>query len=64
MTEDRGKIKVRYILKQENGKALGDEAVHILPISFWKVTLILIPFLIAVAFLSAFFFLYYSLYFY
>jgi len=56
MTEDRGEIKIRYTLKQGKGDVLSSETVHIFPVSRWKVTLILIPAFVAVAFLSAFFF--------
>jgi hypothetical protein len=56
MTEDRGEIKIRYILKQEKEDALRSETVRIFPISRWKISLILVPTFIAVAFLSAFFF--------
>ncbi|SJM90734.1 conserved hypothetical protein [Crenothrix polyspora] len=52
MTEDRGEIKFRYSLKQGEG----GEAVRIFPVSRWVIYLILAPFFVILAFLSAFFF--------
>ena len=40
MTEGRGEIKIRYTLKQGNEDASSSEAVHIFPVSRWKIYLI------------------------
>lgn len=56
MTEDRGEIKIRCTLKQEKEDALSSETVHVFPISGWKISLILVPTFMVLAFLSAFFF--------
>ena len=53
-------IKIRYTLKQGTVDALSSETVHIFSVSRWKISLILVPTFIAVAFLSAFFFLFFS----
>jgi hypothetical protein len=54
MTENRGEIKIRYALRQED--ASGSGTVHSFPVSPWKISLILVPAFIVLAFLSAFFF--------
>lgn len=64
MTVDRGEMKIRVTLKQGKEDALSGETVHIFPVSRWKIYIILAPAFIALAFLSAFFFLYFSLCFY
>ena len=56
MTEDREEIKIRYTLKQGMEDALNSETVRIFPVSGWKISLILIPAFIVLAFLSAFIF--------
>ncbi|PPK73924.1 hypothetical protein B0F87_11335 [Methylobacter tundripaludum] len=56
MTEDGGKIKIRYTLKQGKGETLSSETVQIFPISRTITYLILVSTFITAAFLSAFFF--------
>jgi|CXWL01.1.fsa_nt_gi hypothetical protein len=43
MTDDRGEIKIRYTLKQGKNDALGSEPLRIIPVSGWKISLILVP---------------------
>ncbi len=56
MTKDRGEVKIRYSLKQGKEEALRNDNVQVLPVSRWKIFLVIVPAFIAAAFLSAFFF--------
>jgi hypothetical protein len=56
MTKNRGELKIRYTLKQRKEDAWNSETVQIFPVSRLKFYLLLAPTLIAIAFVSAFFF--------